>query len=506
VRIHTIRPIDINITAIVGKNGTGKSTIIELLLMALNNITYSFFYEKDKLMYSLQELFYTVHTNYSIYSLNTRDYNGDWLNKLFHKNDHYQIPIVIEPYRKEGNMDINILNEISKQRLLSSILEPNINIDNTKLLEEKYATHLNISLNSEKINKIIQFLCDGEKKDINEVLNYDKNKKIIEYIKPINQEIKYAQEAKLYICYKIKSIADTYYPKDRDNFYTDNFINRLLEDKTHITFKLHQAINYLKYHTVKNIGEKLSIEDLSVNLQNIQEKNQLSIIELIPPAFFKVDIIINNNITFDTLSSGEKQKIYSISSIIYHLQNIESVHRSNQSDIMKYNNVNLILDEIELYFHPDMQRTYIYDLLEAIKNKGGFNHINALNIIMVTHSPFILSDILESNILYLGKDKEEEKTFGANIHTLLDNSFFMNDGLMGKFAKEKINEIIYFFNNKNKIYENDKNKLLKIINTIGEPFLKDKLLFMYNKKYPKTADEKILELEKQIESIKNGKN
>jgi len=29
---------------------------------------------------------------------------------------------------------------------------------------------------------------------------------------------------------------------------------------------------------------------------------------------------------------------------------------------------------------------------------------------------------------------------------------------------------------------------------------------MYNEKYPKTDEEKILELEKQIESIKNGQN
>lgn len=557
IDLYTGIGVNINITAILGKNGTGKSTLVDLLLMALYNITCSLS-PKDKEIYSLEELFYTIHSNYSIYSLNTKDYEGDWLNNLFHKRDNYQIPIVIEPHRKDGNIDINVLNEVSKQRLLSTILEPNETIDSKKLLEAKNATHLNISINFKKICRIINFMNPqlnieySKKLEESELLNYiqkilddTKNRNIInvinkkvsdernEYIKYRDENIedssiinnviretftenKYLLYAKIYICYKLKSIADTYFKEYNEKYHTLEFINIVLKDKTYKSFKLYQVLNYIKFDTLVKVGKGLVIDELSHKIKDIfgvkerinkkfNKEEFFSTIEFMPPAFYEVDIMINEKISFNTLSSGEKQKIYSISSILYHLQNINSVHRSNQRNIIKYSHVNLILDEIELYFHPDMQRTYIYDLLEAIENTGGLNHINALNIIMVTHSPFILSDIVESNIMYLGrKDNDIEKTFGANIHTLLDNSFFMEDGLMGKFAKEKINTVIDFLKTDDSLVS--KHVIQKVINSIGEPFLKEKLQQMYNDKYPITDEERIKALKEQIKRIENGKN
>ena len=38
------------------------------------------------------------------------------------------------------------------------------------------------------------------------------------------------------------------------------------------------------------------------------------------------------------------------------------------------------------------------------------------------------------------------ETFGANIHTLLSHGFFMKDGLMGEFAKDKIDTAIKYLN------------------------------------------------------------
>ena len=76
---------------------------------------------------------------------------------------------------------------------------------------------------------------------------------------------------------------------------------------------------------------------------------------------------------------------------------------------------------------------------------------------------------------------------------------------MGEFAKGKIEGIIEFFDNNNAIYDNKREELFKIINLIGEPFIKDKLLYEFYEKFPKTNVEKIMELEEELLRLKNDK-
>jgi predicted ATP-binding protein involved in virulence len=131
--------------------------------------------------------------------------------------------------------------------------------------------------------------------------------------------------------------------------------------------------------------------------------------------------------------------------------------------------MNVILDEIELYFHPDYQRQFISFLIDSIKELkiGGRKGVNSINILLATHSPFILSDIPSQNVLRLkdGKPYEEPQkgTFGANVHDLLHDSFFMEDGFMGKFAEEKINEVIKRINYEKQTLEID--RLYKLISS-----------------------------------------
>jgi hypothetical protein len=124
-----------------------------------------------------------------------------------------------------------------------------------------------------------------------------------------------------------------------------------------------------------------------------------------------------------------------------------------------------------------------------------------------------------------------KQTFGANIHTLLTDSFFMHDkGLMGKFAEGKINDVILWLNdgsNKNitKLAkeqngtETQAEKELKLvqwlIKQIGEPIIRNQLQKMLDSRRlekVETHDEQIKKLEssmrflqKQIEKLKNKK-
>lgn len=158
-------------------------------------------------------------------------------------------------------------------------------------------------------------------------------------------------------------------------------------------------------------------------------------------------------------------------------------------------NLIILIDEGELGFHPNWQREYLDLLLEVltkkdyIDSKDTIAYPNGIQLILTTHSPFIISDLPQENIIFLKKDTrgncmvtegllDTSQTFGANIHTLLTDSFFMSS-LLGKFAEKKINEII---NNLNQYPSNllieDFEKIKMTVSKIGEPILRK---FLFNK-------------------------
>lgn len=130
----------------------------------------------------------------------------------------------------------------------------------------------------------------------------------------------------------------------------------------------------------------------------------------------------------------------------------------------------------------------------------------------MSHSPFLLSDIPKENVIFLEKDKStgncinvtkniEINTFGANIHSLLSNGFFMKDGLMGEFSKNKIEEVIkYLDEEESKI--NSKEEAQNIIEIIGEPILKNTLVSMYEKRFYKN-ESKLEVLKRKQKEIEN---
>jgi hypothetical protein len=385
---------------------------------------------------------------------------GDWIDSLFHKNDAYQTPIVIEPYRKNGNIDINKQESLIKQRLLANLLllEDKDDIRNSprQLTEFYKAITLKITFNetafknkySEIRAKHLDHIGDDTKSIFYSTFNID----ITNIIHPLKQHIED------YIFIKLIKISFTYsHYEEEFNTNEKKFIepeiyfNDLKKDNSHITYKLKQVVNFLKYKDLQHkSGDILNIETYSNKIERIKQQNNDEIINrYLPPSLFDVDIILENDISFNTLSSGEKQKIYSVNSILYHLNNINSVDNS----LKQYKKVNIILDEIELYFHPELQRSYLNHLHNTI-SKANTNNILGINILFVTHSPFILSDIPDSKILFLEKDSKDIqsktiasnkkiKTFGANIHELLINGFFM-DNSIGEFALKEIKNIVNF--------------------------------------------------------------
>jgi len=458
INLYNLDNVNINIVAIVGKNGTGKSTLMELLLkklyyiknnnkceelpmisiyikslnlykIELNNNNDSKIYKVNEAdsrlevdtsekLCSIIEIFYNFLLNYSIHGLNSTYNSNVWIEKV-KENDL----ITIEPKRKKGVIDINEVDKKLLYRVVCNILEQeDENYSFRELIKGTKATRLLSKCKSFKIKKGIEF--SGTKKT----------------------------------------------SSNKDLFYE---------------YDIEKLSNTIDFFLGENDSSESSIKSL------VGEDS-----------FF--DLKLDNEVRLNDLSSGEKQKIYTINSIAYQIKEI------NNKGI---NFANIILDEIELYFHPEFQREYISNLIHVIKQVPT-DKLLGINITFITHSPFILSDIPESKILFLDKEGDNieaktisknnnVKTFGANIHTLLSNSFFMENGLLGEFSKNKINEIIKNLKDEDyKPSKEEKEQVLLIIKSIGEAFLRSNILDMYNRKFIEDYKDREKEkVKKQIDDL-----
>lgn len=93
--------------------------------------------------------------------------------------------------------------------------------------------------------------------------------------------------------------------------------------------------------------------------------------------------------------------------------------------------------------------------------------------------------------------KNKKRTFGANISDLLADSFFVENGLIGEFANDKINKTISWLRNVEEVIDAEYHK--RIIEKIDEPIIQRKLAQMYSEKM-KMDLAKIL-LMKELEEI-----
>lgn len=221
------------------------------------------------------------------------------------------------------------------------------------------------------------------------------------------------------------------------------------------------------------------------------------------------------SIKWDGMSSGEYAFFNFTARLYGELYKIEDeiyLTKENKIDLAyrsKIRTIILVLDEAELSFHPEWQQKFINLLRKSLQSI--FYNIN-FQIILASHSPILISDIPKSNIIFLSKNKDEkcqvcntvyqEETFGANIHTLFNDSFFLNGLPIGDFAKYKIQNLFDRLENNKECTT----QILAEIKLIGEPILRNQLQKSFDNNLALIdIDKQIKFHEREIESLKQLK-
>lgn len=242
----------------------------------------------------------------------------------------------------------------------------------------------------------------------------------------------------------------------------------LAECKIDIWGKLHM---YIKHNKFEKLGEIVLKNDFYLTSR-----------------FF--DISYAQSLESDTILSSGEQELLNFLSRLYDA----IILRPN-----KFSHIQrpyfLLLDEAEIGFHPAWQRRYLNLIIEFLNALRLINdNIPQFQIVISSHSPILLSDIpkcctnyIEREINCVSRNVKSEKdikeTFAANVFDLYRMSFFMNDGLIGEFAQEKIKKLFNRINNGETI------GIVNEIKMIGDNRIREFLMEKYREKH---SDEKSL--------------
>lgn len=471
----------------------------------------------------LSHFFYTIGVNYSLYSMQFKEdvHNFDnevtdnWLRFIYKNEEAYYMPITICPDRVGGQIDIKSerknLNEqlITLFTLLKKQNKTIYNYQPTRIsyqIDEDFTkdkkndldwlfVHRNLSgvgadlmveRFKEKWSSILEELIDQDSpyKDIKDLLLF------------------YLAYHSVRLCLTYKSFGDVFNLADIQRLddkgeYSSpvklvdagnymGVVNKIRKGKDELTAFYTQFLQFINNKHLHPEKGEIIIDSLICYLGDKLSYN--SVYCELPPSFYSCTLYIKNSqeekdypeITTEQLSSGEKQILLSNTAVLSHIYRI--AHAEEDIRVVPYKDINIVIDEVELYAHPDYQRTYISQFIDLLNDlQISKEKIQSINMLIATHSPFLLSDVPNENVLRLDNGSvvaqtSDTRTFCSNIYDLMADSFFMKHP-MGECARRHIDNIIHAYNTKGEESQNEMRSNKEFYNyltsIIGDSYLRE---------------------------------
>lgn len=520
-------PQNVNLKILCGKNGVGKTNIINIL-QNIDNCKNAFIVYKtstDSFITNKKDLKIFYNKKHILCSNEGPARCG----KYFHlTNDGELIDIRYDNnfqadfcrgylnHYKELN---KVLNKQYKRYFNYFNIGCNDIKNNADYLEESFEFKYNIPLNpigglgdyfrknpikfimlNESFDSSFDYLHEKYKKSILPTDNKDIQKlfdKILKNIYGIKnfKQIENLNDAFIDLIYDTSDYKNEI-KKNKQSSKKEN-VNQIFEYITKEDLKYQKQKEYLSGY-YKNYIEKLNNFSQKLNdIYNEPIKGNLSIhfySYFYFNLFRKTD---NGNIYFLKLSVGEQQQYITILNLYYKLEIANSLAQTL-----------IFEDDIDANLHPEWCRQYINMYISAIKAFSK-NKEKIRNIILATHSPFVLSDTTNDYIEYLEKDKKNKEytklkgknkmsnTFAGNIMQMFEDNMFL-DASIGAYSMNILKEVVNYLDKKEIVKpvllkktmsEENKYEICKnIIYSIGDNIL---CKILQNKYFGKNQDEKI---------------
>ncbi|MFS9009225.1 AAA family ATPase [Streptococcus infantis] len=479
-----------NISPVVGINGVGKSTILNLI---------GYYYSAEDQNKDINQFFhvyldtnrkfYLRDENYDLSSITIKGIATDKVDISGYygsqKNDNL-IYIMNEDRRPSGSyggsslLDVHlaesyrwyILNGsfeayevLYSQSLVSSSYKFSFGVSNYSIPEKYLNDWEEREFFSCLVLKIIVKICEDFKCCLSdgEIERYFIDGNYLHLFDKIKKEIEEEKKDFIDSLVNFLNYLEQFIHKYKIKEYSDGTKSRIVE------------IGYGE----KNFDNRIEFEKLYLDYEKL-EKNAL---DLKYYGFRAIDEFYYN------MSTGEAN-ILKVMSYVKWLQ-----MNSSQGTCQ------LVVDELESGMHLEWSRSlinFLVNYINKINKIGGMN----FQLIFTTHSPYMLSDIKPGNVIMLEKNQETgysegkvlQNTFAKNIQEIMKENLI--DNIYGDFALAKINSMIERLNGEEE-QEGNEEELLKEIHLISEPILRNKLLDMYDKKY-NTSE---FNIEKQLQKL-----